>query len=101
MNDDKHDADPHWHLDKRLNLGHLLTTLALATSIFVWASAIERRVSVHDAEIEILKTANKEAIALLRDELREVRNELRYMRADLSAMNKADNGSQRSAREAR
>lgn len=74
----------HWHLDKRLNVSHLLTTLALATSIFVWASAIERRVSVHDAEIEILKTANKEAISLLRDELRELRNEIRYLRAEIT-----------------
>jgi hypothetical protein len=98
---EQQDNDPHWHLDKRLNLGHLLTTLALATSIFVWASAIERRVSVHDAEIEILKTANKEAIALLRDELREVRNELRYLRTDLSAMNKADNGTPRQPRDVR
>ena len=101
MNDQQPEHDPHWHLDKRLNLGHLLTTLALATSIFVWASAVERRVSVHDTEIEILKTANKEAIALLRDELREVRNELRYLRTDLGAMNKADNGGARSSRDMR
>ena len=84
--------DRHWHLDKRLNIGHLLTTLSLAGAIFIWASAIEKRVSVHDAELEILKIANKEAISLLRDELREVRNEIRYLRNELTDERRANNG---------
>lgn len=35
--------DSHWHLDKRLNVGHLLTTFTFAASIVLWAVTIETR----------------------------------------------------------
>lgn len=39
-----------WHLDKRLNIGHLLTTLVLALGVFTWASKIEQRVLTNESD---------------------------------------------------
>lgn len=39
-----------WHLDKRLNVGHLLTTIALAGSMFAWGTKMDSRVTVLEAE---------------------------------------------------
>lgn len=38
--------DGSWHLDKRINVGHLLTTVVLAVSLFSWASVLEKRLAV-------------------------------------------------------
>lgn len=83
--------DPrHWHLDKRLNLSHLITTLAMAASIMWWGAAMDRRVAVleesrqvqrsiderQDADLYRTLTAMKEESRLLRDELRETTRKL-------------------------
>lgn len=83
--------DPrHWHLDKRLNISHLLTTFAMAASIMWWGAAMDRRVAVleearqqqratderQDADLYRTLTAMKEESRLLRDELRETTRKL-------------------------
>lgn len=45
------EEDNHWHLDKRLNVGHLITTLSLAGAMVVWAMTIETRVAEHSIQI--------------------------------------------------
>jgi hypothetical protein len=45
------DEGNHWHLDKRLNAGHLLTTLSLAAAMIVWAMNIESRIATHDMQL--------------------------------------------------
>jgi hypothetical protein len=42
----------HWHLDKKLNVGHLFTTLMLAGSMVVWAMTIETRIAEQGVKIE-------------------------------------------------
>lgn len=85
------DDDPrHWHLDKRLNLSHLITTLAMAASIMWWGAALDRRVAVleearlsqrqtderQDADLYRTLNAMKEESRMLRDELRETTRKL-------------------------
>ena len=36
----------HWHLDKTLNVSHLLTTVVIAGSLFAYANNMERRVAI-------------------------------------------------------
>ena len=36
----------HWHLDKTLNISHLLTTLVIAGSLFAYANNMDRRVAI-------------------------------------------------------
>lgn len=83
MIDERDDREP-WHLDKRVNLGHLLTTLSLAVAIFVWASAMDRRVAVLEekAAVQRERDANQDstasaAVILLRNELTGLRDEIR------------------------
>jgi len=47
MEDDRR----HWHLDKRLNLGHIGMTFTLAAGVFWWASGVEQQVGGNTKEI--------------------------------------------------
>lgn len=38
-----------WHLDKKVNISHILATLTLAAAIFTWGSKIEQRVALVEA----------------------------------------------------
>ena len=55
------DEKEHWHLDKKLNVGHLLTTLSLAGALIVWGMNMESRINVHQSEIESIKEHSKES----------------------------------------
>lgn len=81
---DYDEGSRHWHLDKRLNLGHLLTTIVLAISLFGWANAMDRRVSVLEAQLVAASAASgkveqsaKETATLLREDIRALREEMR------------------------
>lgn len=39
-----------WHLDKRLNVGHILTTITIAVGVFVWASKMDSRITVLEVQ---------------------------------------------------
>lgn len=43
------DADTAWHLDKKVNISHILATLTLAGAIFTWGSKIEQRIALVEA----------------------------------------------------
>lgn len=41
----------HWHLDKRVNITDLLTTLTVVGAMLVWAMNIESRIAEHKVRI--------------------------------------------------
>jgi hypothetical protein len=41
--------DGAWHLDKKVNISHIIATLTLAGAIFAWGSKIEQRVALMEA----------------------------------------------------
>lgn len=45
-------TDNQWHLDKRLNIGHLITTVGLAAAAFAWAGALDKRVALVEMGVE-------------------------------------------------
>ena len=49
MSTDKDEA--HWHIDKKVNVGHFLTTLTLAGAMIVWAMTIDSRLAEHEVRI--------------------------------------------------
>lgn len=55
---DRRAPDPTpWHLDKSLNLGHLLTTLTMVASLFIWGAKMDTRVSILETErVQQLRT---------------------------------------------
>ena len=65
-----------WHIDKRVSVGHLITTLMLAGAIFAWAvkqdqrlTRIEERSAIGEQRLdrEISRTAND--LSLIRQSL--------------------------------
>lgn len=38
-----------WHLDKKVNVSHIIATLMLAGAIFAWGSKIEQRIALVEA----------------------------------------------------
>lgn len=48
----KERRDQHWHLDKKFNIGHFLTTLGMAGAVFVWAMTMESRIATQEVKID-------------------------------------------------
>lgn len=80
----------HWALDLRVNVAHILTTLALAGSVAVYVSRMDARLTVleehrnmqlardlrQDADYRDLKVDIAATIKDLRDEMRGLRDDL-------------------------
>lgn len=49
-----------WHLDKRLNLGHLASTVVVAVALFSYINAIEDKAIANTLNISVLKAQRKE-----------------------------------------
>jgi len=54
-----------WHLDKRVNIGHLLTTLIIGGGVFVWAMNMDGRVTRLEAQQEASLRTSQEIKAEL------------------------------------
>ena len=54
-----------WHLKKEIQLGHLITTFAVAISAVLYINKIEQRLSVVETQL----LAQRESSALLRSQL--------------------------------
>lgn len=75
---------PHWSFDQRINVGHLLTTFAMAASLFVYAGAVDRRIAVLEEKALAQRERDVQqdsqaaaALLLLRNDLADMRGEVR------------------------
>lgn len=48
-----------WHIDRTLNIGHILTTLALVSSAFVVLSKFDTRLTLVESHIDTQRETNK------------------------------------------
>ncbi len=48
-----------WHIDRTLNIGHILTTIAMLASLLVVLSRFDTRLSLIESNIEVQKDTNK------------------------------------------
>lgn len=83
----------HWHLDKRLNVSHLLTTIVLATGMIGWGAAMDRRVAILEEREATQKLIDARQDAdlmrthtMLRDEIRAGRDEVRDLARKLDRL---------------
>jgi len=75
-----------WHLDKTISVGHLLSTVVIAISLFSWASAVDRRVEQNAQAIKYLTKEQIEGQFRL-DALRsEIKTDLRAINAKLDRL---------------
>lgn len=59
------EMSPGWHLDKRVSVGHLVTTLVVLMSVFWWGAKLQEKQSINDIRI----TNNEKAIQALRQSI--------------------------------
>lgn len=70
----------HWHLDKTLNISHLLTTAVIAGSLFAYAGGMDKRVAVLEEKMQAQAMTNQQNGQEIRDLAQDVKQELRSMR---------------------
>lgn len=73
----------HWHLDKTLNVSHLLTTVIIAGSLFAYANNMDRRVAVLEEKMQAQAQSQARMHSDVRELASDVKDELRLLRADL------------------
>lgn len=63
-----------WHLDRRISIGHLVTTATLLVAMVLWAGRMDTRISLLEMSLTRQVTVDRrqdEAAQLLREEIRE------------------------------
>ena len=73
----------HWHLDKTLNVSHLLTTVVIAGSLFAYANNMDRRVAILEEKMQVQAQENARSGAEVRELAADVKHELRLLRTEL------------------
>ena len=76
----------HWHLDKTLNVSHLLTTVVIAGSLFAYANNMDRRVAILEEKMQVQAQENSRSAAEVRELAADVKHELRLLRTELMRM---------------
>lgn len=64
--------EKHWHLDKRLNVGHILTTLFLIAAMFTAWNNQDRRITVLESKQDTTDQIQRD----IRDELIRLNNKM-------------------------
>ena len=77
------DDGDRWKWDKHINIAHVLTTVAMVTSVFIWInktdqrlSLLEERISSSQAMSAAMDVSASQQLQLLREEFRAVREEM-------------------------
>lgn len=73
----------HWHLDKTLNVTHLLATISIVGSLFMFANSMDRRVAVLEEKMQAQVVAGAQSREEMKDLASDVRHELRLLRTEL------------------
>lgn len=76
----------HWHIDKTLNISHLLATIAIAGSLFAYASHMDRRVTMLEERLAATTQAHSESRNDVRDLASDLKTEIRALRADINRL---------------
>lgn len=82
----------HWHLDKTLNVSHLLTTVVIAGSLFAYANNMDRRVAVLEEKMQAQAVQNQQSAADVKELATDVKHELRLLRQELLSMMRNKSG---------
>lgn len=70
-----------WHLDKTISVGHLVSTVIIAVSVFSWAVTLDKRVEQNSLSISHLK----EQQVTDRKQVQEMRTEIKQDLRDINA----------------
>lgn len=72
-----------WHLDRKVSVTHIVSTLMIVASLFLWGGNIERRIDLNAKDIEQVREmqsrnwqANKEAWKDLKSSIEKMNGKL-------------------------
>ncbi len=73
-------ADRYWRFDPQVNTGHLLQIAVIVAGILSAYGTLDKRVTLADQRAEAAKTAATERDARVKDDLAEIKAEVRELR---------------------
>lgn len=65
-----------WHLEKRINVGHILTTVLLVAAMFKWTGNIESALLVQQARIDALENVQQLQIEVIQKDITKLSNSM-------------------------
>ena len=65
-----------WHIDKSVSVGHLLTTVVIAVSVFMYFGKMDKQVSANAQSIEFLKEQRAEDLKRIEKNLDSISKKL-------------------------
>lgn len=77
-----------WHMDKRLSVGHIITTIVVGASALLYITSVEKRVSLLEAGVENQKARFEQVITHMTRQYDQITNQLIRIEAKLDT--KAD-----------
>ena len=66
----------HWHLDKRVSVGHIVTTVGIVATFALWLMAIDGRVNLIEREIVAINIHDEEHAARNTQQFTKLENRL-------------------------
>ena len=88
-------SEKRWHIDKTINLAHMLTTMGLIAALFAWGGDVDKRIALLEDNRVVQKAIDmqqdeqaREAVLLLREELRDVGHKLDRLSENLQRVPK-------------
>lgn len=65
-----------FRMDTTINVSHIVTTIGLIVSLFVWGSDVKEMLARHDTSIQTLKEGQSRLDSSVREELRELNRKI-------------------------
>lgn len=72
-----------WHIDKTVNLAHVLTTMGLIAALFAWGGGVDKRIALLEEQKIVQRALDvqqdeqaRAAVSLLREEIRDIGRKL-------------------------
>lgn len=72
-----------WHIDKTVNLAHVLTTMGLIAALFAWGGDVDKRIALLEEQKIVQRALDMQqdeqaraAVSLLREEIRDIGRKL-------------------------
>ena len=78
-------SDP-WHLDKKISITHVISTMMIVASLFVWGGGIERRIDSNAKDIEQVREIQQRNWDANKEEWDDIQNSMDNMNAKLDRL---------------
>ncbi|MTI12374.1 hypothetical protein [Sansalvadorimonas verongulae] len=75
-----------WHIDKKISITHVISTMMIVASLFVWGGGIERRIDRNAQDIEQVREIQKRNWDANREQWRDTKDSMNKMNSKLDRL---------------